>query len=179
MSSLPSPCAEALCSPFEIKGKSHCVGMEMQCTFQCWNRLHSWSALSLQLKLQRGFPDGSGGKEPGCQCRRWKRCRFNPCVRKIPWRKEWLTNPIFLPGEFHGQRNLVSYSPWDSRVSDTTEQLTLLLLLNVQNTRQMENTSHPNTKKGEFNVEKDTFNANYYNLQWLYYSYIYFWTKTM
>jgi len=50
-------------------------------------------------------------------------------------------------------------------VSDTTEQLTLLLLLNVQNTRQMENTCHPNIKKkGEFNVEKDTFNANYYNL---------------
>ena len=26
---------------------------------------------------------------------------------KIPWRKEWLPTPAFLPGEFHGQRSLV------------------------------------------------------------------------
>ena len=24
-------------------------------------------------------------------------------VRKIPWRKEWLDTPVFLPGEYHGQ----------------------------------------------------------------------------
>ena len=36
---------------------------------------------------------------------------FNPWVRKIPWRREWLPTPIFLPGEFHGQRGLVAYSP--------------------------------------------------------------------
>ena len=49
-----------------------------------------------------------------------RRSGFNFWVRKIPWRKEWLPNPIFLPGEFHGQSNLVSYSPWDTRVSDIT-----------------------------------------------------------
>ena len=32
--------------------------------------------------------------------------------------------PVFLPGELHGQRSLVSYSPWDHRESDRTEQLT-------------------------------------------------------
>ena len=32
--------------------------------------------------------------------------------------------PVFLPGEFHGQRSLVGYSPWDRKESDTTEQLT-------------------------------------------------------
>ena len=26
---------------------------------------------------------GASGKEPACQCRRHKRCRFNPWVRKI------------------------------------------------------------------------------------------------
>ena len=31
---------------------------------------------------------------------------------KDPWRKEWLTSPVFLPGEFHGQRGLAGYSPW-------------------------------------------------------------------
>ena len=32
---------------------------------------------------------------------------FYPWFRKIPWRREWLPTPIFLPGEFHGQRSLV------------------------------------------------------------------------
>ena len=31
-----------------------------------------------------GFPGGARGKEPTCQCRRCKRLRFNPWVRKIP-----------------------------------------------------------------------------------------------
>ena len=37
---------------------------------------------------------------------------FNPWIRKIPWRREWLPTPVFLPGEFHGQRSLAGYSPW-------------------------------------------------------------------
>ena len=28
---------------------------------------------------------------------------------------------IFLPEEFHGQRSLMGYSPWDPKESDTTE----------------------------------------------------------
>ena len=32
-------------------------------------------------------------------------------VRKIPWRREWQPNPVFLPWEFHEQRSLVGYSP--------------------------------------------------------------------
>ena len=36
---------------------------------------------------------------------------FNPWVGKIPWRREWLPTPIFFPGEFHGPRSLVGYSP--------------------------------------------------------------------
>ena len=35
----------------------------------------------------------------------------------------WLTTPVFLSGEFHGQRSLVVYSPWDCKGSDMTEQL--------------------------------------------------------
>ena len=37
---------------------------------------------------------------------------------------EWQPTPIFLPGEFHGQRNLVGYSSWGHKESDTTEPLT-------------------------------------------------------
>ena len=44
-----------------------------------------------------------------------------------PWRGEWLPTPVLLPGEFRGQRSLVSYSPWGGKESDTTERLTLSL----------------------------------------------------
>ena len=45
---------------------------------------------------------------------------FSPWVRKIPWRREWVPAPVFFPGEFHGQRSLIGYSPWVTE-SDTTE----------------------------------------------------------
>ena len=34
------------------------------------------------------------------------------CVRKIPWGRKWPLTPVFLPGNFHGQRSLVGYGPW-------------------------------------------------------------------
>ena len=40
---------------------------------------------------------------------------------KIPWRRAWQPTPVLLPGESHGQRSLVSYSPWSCKESDTTE----------------------------------------------------------
>ena len=45
-------------------------------------------------------------------CPLCERCRFDSWVRRIPWRREWLPTPVFLPGEFHGQKSLVDYSPW-------------------------------------------------------------------
>ena len=48
------------------------------------------------------------------------RFRFNPQVRKIPWRREWQSTPGFLPGESHGQRSLEGYSSWGCKKSDTT-----------------------------------------------------------
>ena len=30
---------------------------------------------------------------------------------KIPWRRKWQPTPVFLPGESHGRRSLVGYSP--------------------------------------------------------------------
>ena len=51
----------------------------------------------------------------------FRRPRFNPWGGKIPWRREWLPTPAFLPGEPHGQRSLVGYSPWGRKESGTTE----------------------------------------------------------
>ena len=45
-------------------------------------------------------------------------------ARKIPWRRKWQPTPVFLPGEFHGQRSLVGYSPWSCKELDMTEWLT-------------------------------------------------------
>ena len=49
---------------------------------------------------------------------------FDPWIGKIPWRRKWPPTPVFLPGEFHGQRSLVGYSPWGRKESDMTERLT-------------------------------------------------------
>ena len=56
------------------------------------------------------------------------KCRrhgFDPWVGKIPWRREQLPTAVFLPGESHGQRSLVDYSPRGYKESDTTKRQTL------------------------------------------------------
>ena len=52
-------------------------------------------------------PRWLSGKESSWQCRRCKRPRFDPWVGKIPWSRKLKHTPIFLPGNFHGQRSLV------------------------------------------------------------------------
>ena len=59
----------------------------------------SWASLVAQMVK----------KKPTCQYRRHKRYGFNPWVRKI------------LPGQFHGQKSLVGYSPLGCKESDMTE----------------------------------------------------------
>ena len=44
------------------------------------------------------------------------RPRFDPWVRKIPWKRECLPTLVFLPRESHGERNLAGYSLWGCRV---------------------------------------------------------------
>ena len=53
-----------------------------------------------------------------CQCTKH---RFNPWVRKIPQRREWLPTPVFSPGEFHGQRRDRQARVHSLKESDTTE----------------------------------------------------------
>ena len=64
------------------------------------------------------FPGGASGEESACQCRRCKRlkrCGFDPCVRKIPWRRRWQPTPVFLPGKSHGQRSLQFMADFSSQ----------------------------------------------------------------
>ena len=47
--------------------------------------------------------------------------RFNAWVGKIPWSRKWQPTPVSWPGESHGQRCLVGYSPWGHKESDMTK----------------------------------------------------------
>ena len=72
------------------------------------------------LIIHMGFPGGTSGKEPTCQCGDM-RGRFNPWVGKIPWRKAWQPTQVFLPRKSRGQRILVGYSPYGHKELDMTE----------------------------------------------------------
>ena len=59
-----------------------------------------------------GLPRWHSGKELTCQCRKCKRCEFDPWVRNILWVGNGNPLQYSLSGKFHGQMNLVGYSPW-------------------------------------------------------------------
>ena len=87
-----------------------------------WTELN-WTELNWLKPYQSlfGLPGGTSGKESTCQYRRRRRCEFDLWVRKIPWRWKWQPTPVFLPGESHGQKSLVAYSPQGCTELDTTE----------------------------------------------------------
>ena len=110
---------------------------------------HLTTLLKIVVFCWLGFPGNSDGKEFFQERRR---PRFDPWVGKIPWRREWQPTPVFLPGEFHGerslagcssdsteqhclpgksrgQRNLVGYSPWGRRVGHDWAVLAHILLV--------------------------------------------------
>jgi len=65
------------------------------------------SGLPWQL---RGLSSWLSGKESSCQCRRHRRCRFDPWVGKIPWEEEMATYFCILVWKILW--NLVSNNPW-------------------------------------------------------------------
>ena len=58
-----------------------------------------WGWLQSQCRV---FP-GSSGESICLPC---GRPRFDPWVRKVPWRRKWQLTPVLLPGKFHGQRQV-------------------------------------------------------------------------
>ena len=52
-----------------------------------------------------------------------RRSRFSPWVRKIPWGREWLSTPVFLPRESLELMRLAGYSSWGPKELDMTELL--------------------------------------------------------
>lgn len=77
------------------------------------------SHISNALSPYMPFRGCASGKELAYQ--RHKRCGFSPWVAKIPRTRARQPNPVYLPGESHGQRSLASCSPQGRRESDMTE----------------------------------------------------------
>ena len=101
-----------LCFDFHLSGITFSIPSHSVCVCP-----YSWSE-SLVDSIY-GLPWWLSGKEsPAC-----RRPGFDPWVRKIPWRWEWLPTQVVLPGEFHGQRRLADYGPWGCKELDTTEQI--------------------------------------------------------
>ena len=65
----------------------------------------------------------SDSKESTCQCRSLRRHGLDPWVRKIPWRREWQSTPIFLPGKSHDRGGWWATVYGVAEELDTTEQV--------------------------------------------------------
>ena len=70
----------------------------------------------------RGLPQWLSGKESACSAE-LQETQVQSWVGKIPWRRTWQPTPVFLPGEFHGQRSLAGLLGGIHGIaeSDTTE----------------------------------------------------------
>ena len=64
-----------------------------------------------------GLPRCCSGKESACQ---HSRCRFDPCVGKMPWRRKWQSTPVFLPG------NSMDGGAWRAMAYEVTKSQTWL-----------------------------------------------------
>jgi len=71
-------------------------------SYTIYENKHLFNYRASQVVLVKNWPAITG---------RHKRCRFNPWVGMISWRRALQPTPVFLPRKFHGQRSLAGYSP--------------------------------------------------------------------
>ena len=81
------------------------------------NQIQPTSYLVLNQIHKKLLPRWCGGKESTCQCRRHRRCSFQP----ISWNRKWQPTPVFLTRKHHGQGSLAGYSPWGHKETEATE----------------------------------------------------------
>ena len=82
----------------------------------------------------------ASGQESASQCRRHKRCRFNPWVKKIPRRRTWQPTPVSCLEKPKDR------GAWQATVHGVAKSLTQLKRLNTQQRRRTEHwTSHQKT----------------------------------
>ena len=80
---------------------------------------------SMGLCCGSAGPGFGFGSELGAQTVKNLPAMQDTQVRSLNWEdpleKKWQPTPVFLPGEFHGQRSLAGYGPWVCKELDTTE----------------------------------------------------------
>ena len=86
-----------------LEGLPRLLQKSQNCVYKRGSIWHPWWLRQLRICLQ--------SRRPG----------FDPWVRKTPWRRDWQPTLVLLPGESHGQRSLVCYSPWGHKKLDTFE----------------------------------------------------------
>ena len=65
-----------------------------------------------------------------------------------PWRRKWQPTPVFLPGESHGWRSMVGYSPWGRKELDTTERASHSTPLVTNSDADKDQASHSDKQSG-------------------------------
>ena len=121
--------ANVLSHFFSWPPDQHCLRLDFWNLFKKYilNKkihIHMCMHTHTHMYIFKGFLGGSVVENPSANA--GEEDLIHPWVRKIPWRKGWLLTSLFLPGESHGQRNLVGYSPHPlgCKELDATEQLT-------------------------------------------------------
>ena len=80
-----------------------------------------YRAFSEQPYRQKGvfssYPGGSNDKESATM----QETQVQSLGWEDPQEEGMEHTPVFLPGEFHGQKRLAGYSPWGRKESDMTE----------------------------------------------------------
>ena len=84
-----------------------------------------WFLIELTIHLPHGFPAGTSGKQPTCQCRRHKRPRFNPWVARFPG--EGNGNPL----QYSCLENPMDRGAWQSTVHRVANSWTWLKQLSM------------------------------------------------
>ena len=99
----------------------------------CYTHFKDWKV----LRRQRGFPSGSSGKEPACQCRRCKRHRFDPWVGTIPLEEGMATHSSVPPWRIPMDRRA-----WRATVHEVTQSRTRLKRLSTLACRSQQGNPH-------------------------------------
>ena len=103
----------------KVKDKSEKVGLKLniqKTKIMASCPITSWQIDGETMETMRDFILGGSIITAGSGLPWWLRdlgsiLGFDPWVGKIPWRRKWQPTPVFLPGESHGWRSLVGYSP--------------------------------------------------------------------
>ena len=116
--------------PMNIKdqfplGLTSVITYSRYCTIlsMLWVKFTFILTMSVLFRPLFRLPRWLSSKRIHLQGRRHRRYRFDPWVRKIPWRRQWQPTPAFLLGKSHGQRSLADYSSKGHKGWDTTERL--------------------------------------------------------